>query len=154
MRRVRALADGADGYGLQLRTDSGHLGLETEALWGGWIEGHSRVVHEGSNRHLTRFHFDRALRRGQVHEFATRAWVDHDEQTNRIAVQFTRPTEQVVLTLNFLGPARPRCGPSGPTSTWPTTTGPRWIPIAWCPPAPMAAMSHWSSGHPWGRCRE
>lgn len=104
VRRVRALADGADGYGLQLRTDSGHLGLETEALWGGWIEGHSRVVHEGRNRHLTRFHFDRALRRGQVHEFATRAWVDHDEQTNRIAVQFTRLTEQVVLTLNFLGP--------------------------------------------------
>lgn len=114
-------ADGADGCGLQLRNDSGHLGLETEALWGGGIEGHSRAVHEGRSRHLTRFHFDRALRRGQVHEFATRAWVDHEEQAAQIAVQFTRPTEQVVLTVHFLGP-RPTA------ATPPGSNGARWEP--------------------------
>ncbi|MGO4957689.1 hypothetical protein ACTQ49_10545 [Luteococcus sp. Sow4_B9] len=110
VRRIRALTDGNDGYGLQLSNNSGSFDLDTESLWGGWIERHSRRVEDGENMHLTRFHFDRTLRRGQVHEFATRAWVSHDEPASTVTVMFTRPTGQVSVTLNFLGPR--------PTQVW------------------------------------
>lgn len=114
VRRVRALADGNDGYGLQLSNNSGSFDLDTESLWGGWVERHSRRFADGENLHLTRFHFDRSLRRGQVHEFATRSWVSHDDPASAVTVQFTRPTSQVLLTLNFLGPRPSRVWTYGP----------------------------------------
>lgn len=107
VRRVRATAEGADGYGLKLSNNSGTFDLDTEALWGGWIEQHSRQLDTGHSAHLTRFHFDRRLRRGEVHEFCTRSWVSHDEPGDVVTVKFTRPTQHVTISLNFLGP-RPR----------------------------------------------
>lgn len=107
VRRVRALVDGCDGYGLQLSNNSGTFDLDTEALWGGWIQQHERRLAEDRSAHLTRFHFDRRLQRGEVHEFCTRSWVSHDDPGDTLLVKFTRPTHRVNLSLNFLGP-RPR----------------------------------------------
>lgn len=116
-RRVRALADGADGYGLQLSNNSGHFDVEPEAIWGGWVEHHERRMADDDSRHLTRFHFDRVLCAGQEHDFAVRNWVRHDEPAEMVTLMFTRPTGSVQLVLNFLGP-QPRqvwtFGPLGP----------------------------------------
>ncbi|MEL4503547.1 helix-turn-helix transcriptional regulator [Luteococcus sp. H138] len=104
VRQVRSLSDGNDGYGLQLGNQSGNFDLDSEALWGGWIEKHERHQEDGISTLLTRFHFDRSLRRGEVHEFAVRSWVREDEPDTAVTVRFTRPTRNVQLALNFLGP--------------------------------------------------
>ena len=104
VRRVRATTDGADGYGLKLTNNSGRFDLDTESLWGGWVASHRRDLTHDSSQHLVRFHFDQTLKRGQVHEFATRSWVSHDEPADRVSLGFTRPTGEVTLALNFTGP--------------------------------------------------
>lgn len=104
VRQVRSLSDGNDGYGLQLGNRSGNFDLDTEPLWGGWIEQHQRYQEDEISALLTRFHFDRTLRRGDIHDFAIRSWVREDEPDNAVTVRFTRPTRNVHLSLNFLGP--------------------------------------------------
>lgn len=106
LRRVRALADGADGYGLKLINQSPGFDLDTEAMFGGWIEQHERVLGPQQHLHLTRFHFDRTLAHGEVHQFATRAWVSDNDPANVMSVRFTRPTRLVQLRLNFHSPRR------------------------------------------------
>ncbi|GEM_PF-3482000 len=106
LRRVRALTDGADGYGLKLMNNSVGFDLDSEALFGGWIEQHERILGPNEHLHLTRFHFDRQLSRGEVHQFATRSWVADDDPGQVVTVRFTRPTMMTQLRLNFLSPNR------------------------------------------------
>ncbi|MEL4359135.1 MULTISPECIES: helix-turn-helix transcriptional regulator [unclassified Luteococcus] len=104
VRHVRSLSDGNNGYGLQLGNASGNFDLDSEALWGGWIQQRQRHQEDGINTLLTRFHFDRVLRQGEEHEFAIRSWVREDDPETAATVRFTRPTREVYLSLNFLGP--------------------------------------------------
>lgn len=119
-RRVRATSEGANGYGLQLSNDSGTFDLDAEALWGGWISEHHRHLDEGDSEHLLRFHFDHALRRGQVHDFATRSWVSHDDPADKVLLMFTRPTGEATLALNFSGPRPRRVWSFGPVDDFDT----------------------------------
>jgi len=104
VRQVRALSDGCTGYGLSLGNLTGNFSIDAEALWGGWIETHQQCAEDATSSVMTRFHFDRTLRRGDVHEFATRGWVDHDEPTTSVSMVSVRPTALSTQALNFLGP--------------------------------------------------
>lgn len=110
VRRVRATRSGVDSYGLSF-TATDHTGFEVEeeALYGGQLVAtHSRPT-DHHVHYYRRFQFGRSLRRGQVHEFAVRAWVARDDDPDtEISFSVTLPTERVAIHANFLGPDRPR----------------------------------------------
>lgn len=109
LRRVRALANGADSYGLKLvQSESANFAVEEEALFGGHFAHveHHRV--EQRTVYLRTFRFPRPLRRGQRHEFAVRSWVSQDDNPGTsVELSFTMPVAEVRLHLNFFGPDRP-----------------------------------------------
>jgi transcriptional regulator with XRE-family HTH domain len=105
VRRVRATRNGADSYGLKLVNTKGtQFESSEEPLWGGDVEHHAVQ----SSGYLRRFRFDRVLRRGQTHEFATRHWVERDPDPGT-AVMFSMsiPAVAVGIHLHFNGPERP-----------------------------------------------
>lgn len=108
IRRVRALRRGADRYGLKMTHETASFSVDEEAMFGGWIattearQAPSRVVH------LRVFEFDRALDRGERHEFALRTWIEQDPAPgNAVQVDFTMPVGVVTIHLNFAGPTAP-----------------------------------------------
>lgn len=105
VRRLRAL-EAADGYGLRLSHHSDRLALDTEALLGGWIQQHETLTGAGESLHLTRFHFDHQLQRGDVHTFATRSWASDHEPARVVTMTFTRACREAVITLNFYSERR------------------------------------------------
>jgi transcriptional regulator with XRE-family HTH domain len=109
-RRVRAMKAGADGYGLKLtHTDSAVFNVDEEALWGGHISSNRHYRNERRTHYLRRFEFGRRLRRGQIHEFAVRSWIERDpEPGTEVMFSVTLPTERAAIHLNFRGPERPR----------------------------------------------
>lgn len=108
VRRVRALRDGAAGYGLKFSTDSAAFEMETEALWGGYLDTSLRINGSGDTLYLTRFAFDRTLRRGDHHSFAVRSWITRDEDPDTaVTMGFTLPVGRATIHLNFLGPTVP-----------------------------------------------
>ncbi|MEL4504689.1 helix-turn-helix transcriptional regulator [Luteococcus sp. H138] len=106
-RRVRAIVDGVDGYDLQITSDRSAFGLESEPVFGGWIERSERRLGAENSVYLTRFHFDRTLRAGDEHEFALRSWVSGADPGCSAQITFTSPTRHARLTLNFWGSRRP-----------------------------------------------
>lgn len=71
VRRVRATASAADGYGLKL-SHTGRAGfrVDEEALWGGDLVDRDHYDSQNKTMYLRRMEFGRRLRRGQTHEFA------------------------------------------------------------------------------------
>lgn len=108
-RRVRAVENGADGFGLRFRAQSGELEIEDEVLWGGRMESSARYDDDGHTTYLQRVDFGRALRRGQVHDFAVRRWVTREQVPDTEALFcLSLPAGEVSLHLKFHGPDRPR----------------------------------------------
>lgn len=108
VRRVRALRQGADRFGFKLGSNATDgFEVESEALWGGQLveeclQGEKQTVY------LRDVRFDRPLRRGEVHEFAIRTWVQRDpEPSSEVTFRFTVPAESVSVQLNFYGSKRP-----------------------------------------------
>jgi len=118
-RRVRATRTGADGYGLKLlRSQHDAFRVDEETLWGGHIADARHLDVDGRTIYLRRLEFGRRLRKGQVHEFAVRSWIDKDpEPGTSVGVSFTIPAKQVAIHLNFLGPVTPHeCWSYGPVA--------------------------------------
>jgi len=107
VRTVRAMRDGADGYGLMQSHDSPVFEFYSEALWGGYLTSHEQRLGAGRVVHVERFAFGRRLRRGERHEFAVRSWVDRSDADTAIALHFSLPTELATLRLNFYGGRQP-----------------------------------------------
>lgn len=106
-RRIRATESGVDGYDLQITSDRSAFGLDSEALFGGWIEHSEHRMGSDDTRFLTRFHFDRTLQAGDEHEFALRSWIRGGDPGCSAQCTFTTPTSQARITLNFLGSRQP-----------------------------------------------
>ncbi len=117
IRRVRATAGGASGFGLKFeKTNQEGFRVEEEALWGGEVARAEHIDANGQTFYLRRFDFLRTLRRGQVHEFAVRSWIERDpEPSTNISVQFSVPCRELSIHLNFRGPQTPQaCWAYGP----------------------------------------
>ena len=108
VRRVRALRDGAATYGLRFNSDSESFEMETEALWGGYLDSALHLSRAGNSLYLSRFGFDRTLQRGERHSFAVRSWVARDDEPDHsIVISFTLPVARATIHLNYLGPVAP-----------------------------------------------
>jgi hypothetical protein len=109
-RRLRATRSGADGFGLKDSTiQSGAFRAEAEALWGGAIASEELLATDNRTVYLRRFDFGRKLRRGQVHEFALRSWIERDPNPGtQVIFELTLPADAVTIHLNFLGRSQPR----------------------------------------------
>ena len=101
VRRVRAVRAGVTSYVLGVtRTDDLALVTETHVLWGGHLEDGSTT----DGRELTTVNFGRSLRRGEVHDFALRSWVQRDaDPDTEIWLEVSRPTKRASLHLAFEG---------------------------------------------------
>jgi len=101
VRRVRAVRSGVSSYVLGLkRTDDQALTLETHLLWGGHLEDGPTT----DGQELATVNFGRGLRRGEVHDFALRSWVQRDASPdNEIWLEVSRPTKRASLHLAFEG---------------------------------------------------
>ena len=108
-RRIRATSTGGDGFGMRLKAQSEGFESEDEILWGGRLDMSSRHVEDGHAIYLQRVDFGKTLRRGEVHEFAVRHWVERDPVPDPEALfSLTLPADEVSLHMRFLGPSRPR----------------------------------------------
>lgn len=109
VRRVKATERGADCFGVLVEREGmpGYR-IDQQALWGGELT--DTILEEGGRTSLwRRFQFDRRLRRGQLHEFAMRSWVERDSEPGTvIEFRVTRPTQEVAISLAFHGSLRPR----------------------------------------------
>lgn len=117
-RRVRATANGADGYGLKLsNTETEGFRVDEEVLWGGAVVERQHSDGGGRTVYHRRIDFGRRLRRGQVHEFAVRSWIERDpEPCTDVQATFSIPCKSLAIHLNFLGPDQPEaCWQNGPT---------------------------------------
>jgi len=101
VRRVRAVRSGVSSYVLGLkRTDEQALTVETHVLWGGHLQDGPTT----DGQELATVNFGRSLRRGEVHEFALRSWVQRDASPdNEIWLEVSRPTKRASLHLTFEG---------------------------------------------------
>ncbi|MCJ1709205.1 helix-turn-helix domain-containing protein [Microbacterium sp. VKM Ac-2923] len=102
VRRVRARREGVSQYSLGLtRSDAKTFSTETKMLWGGVLDV---VENPASNQRVDIVDFGRGLRRGEVHEFAMRSWVEHDaEPDTEIWLAVTIPTRRAAIHLAFHG---------------------------------------------------
>lgn len=102
VRRVRALRAGVQHYVMGLhRTDRQELSLDTEVLWGGWVTDEATSRDSHVRRVVT---FPRELRRGEVHEFALRSWLERDgDPDTEIRFEMTTATEVAHIHLSCLG---------------------------------------------------
>jgi transcriptional regulator with XRE-family HTH domain len=117
VRRVRATRSGADSFGFKVgHTRSPRFRVEEEALWGGHLVERERHARDGGTVYLRRMVFDRKLRRGQVHDFGVRSWVEHDpDPDTAVAFSLTIPAKAVAIHLHFRGPKTPTdCWSYGP----------------------------------------
>lgn len=109
VRRVRATESRAGSFGLRL-AHNGTAGrvVEQHSLWGGRLTSTEAVAGDGTPVHWSRFDFDRRLRKGEVHEFAIRTWVERDPDP-RTAIRFnlTLPAKVVSVHAAFHGSVRP-----------------------------------------------
>lgn len=101
VRHVRAIRAGVTGYVLGLkRTGDQTFETETSVLWGGHLEDGSTT----RGRELTTVNFGRSLRRGEIHDFALRSWVQRDaDPDTEIWLEVSRPTSRASLHLAFEG---------------------------------------------------
>ncbi len=101
VRRVRAVRSGVTGYVLGIkRTDDREFITETHVLWGGYLDDGPTT--DGTEH--TTVKFGRSLRRGEVHDFALRSWVQRDaEPDTEIWLEVSRPTTKASLHLAFEG---------------------------------------------------
>jgi transcriptional regulator with XRE-family HTH domain len=101
VRRVRAVRTGVKSYVLGVkRTDDQDLIVETHVLWGGHLEDGPTT--DGTE--LSTVDFGRSLRRGEVHDFALRSWVQRDAAPDtEIWLEVSRPTKRASLHLAFEG---------------------------------------------------
>lgn len=108
-RTVRALASGADRYGLSIDKSSGPgFRVEQEALFGGEIVHRSVTDSGGTSWNSCTLQFDRRLRRGETHTFAMRSFIDQDPEPDTVvSVCFTIPVHHVLIELRFTGPDEP-----------------------------------------------
>jgi hypothetical protein len=116
LRQVRALQK-ASGYGLKFTaTEDPDFEQEPEALWGGCLTHEERYVDPDQTVYLRRLDFGRQLRRGEVHRFGLRYWVERTSQlSTHINIVMTRQTEVVGLHVNFWGSTKPAtCWRYGP----------------------------------------
>lgn len=111
VRRVRATRHGADGYGLKfVQTRQEGFRADEEPLWGGHLTDGEHIDAAGRTVYLRRVDFGRRLRKGQVHEFAVRSWVERDpDPETSVNVLFSIPCQAVTIHLNFRGPDTPAC---------------------------------------------
>jgi hypothetical protein len=117
IRRVRATRAGADGYGLKfIQTKHEGFRADEEPLWGGHLANVEHHDVSGKTLYVRRMNFDRTLRKGQVHEFAVRSWIERDPQPDTsVSVNFTIPCKSLAIHLNFHGPQAPTdCWGFGP----------------------------------------
>jgi DNA-binding XRE family transcriptional regulator len=109
VRRVRATESRAGSFGLKL-THHGASGfvIDQHALWGGRLASSEHVAEDGNTVYWRQFDFDRRLRKGEVHEFALRSWVERDPDP-QTAIQFsvTLPARVVSIHAAFHGSVRP-----------------------------------------------
>lgn len=110
VRRVRARRNGAARYGLRLiKTGEGAFSVDSETLWGGNAQAVETTTVSGGKVVLHEVVFDRLLARGQRHEFATRTWIERDDDPGTaIILDLTIPTREISVHLCFLGPVRPK----------------------------------------------
>lgn len=116
-RRVRAIVAGPTGYGLRFTksramdqpSDSVRFAVDQENLWGGYLTELDVTEDGGQPVYLQRFEFGKRLRKGQVHEFGIRTWINHDpEPGTGVEFALTIPAAAVSVHLLFKGPDRPR----------------------------------------------
>ncbi|MGC5171268.1 helix-turn-helix transcriptional regulator [Microbacterium sp. DT81.1] len=102
IRRVRAVRAGVSRYALGLvRSDGESFVTDTKVLWGGFLDESHR---ETDGQSVIAVNFGRKLRRGEVHEIATRSWVERDaEPDTEIALTVTIPTARASIHLAFHG---------------------------------------------------
>lgn len=110
VRSVRATTSGADGYGLKLeQTRADGFRVEEEPLWGGHLVDSEHLDRTGHTVYLRRMDFERTLRKGQVHDFAVRSWIERDPEPDTVVqARFSIPCKELAIHLNFRGPDLPR----------------------------------------------
>lgn len=109
VRRVRATESRAGSFGLRLAHDgdSGFV-IDQHALWGGRLAATEHLAEDGRSVYWRRFDFDRRLRKGEVHEFALRSWVERDpDPQTAISFSVTLPARVVSVHAAFHGSVRP-----------------------------------------------
>lgn len=104
-RRVKATQSDASSFGLRLRhTRTPGFVIEEQPLWGGQLTYRELIDEAGQTAYLRTFEFDRRLRRGQRHEFATRTFVERDpDPQTEVSFSLTIPANQVSIHLGFHG---------------------------------------------------
>jgi hypothetical protein len=108
LRRVRAM-ERASTFGLKFaESEDSQFEMVPEVLFGGHLTRMQR--HQPGNQavYLSRLNFGRHLRKGDVHQFGLRYWVEKNpDPSTHIIIMLTRRAEELGLHLNFWGSEKP-----------------------------------------------
>ncbi len=108
-RAVRALRNNAQRYGLSYDKTTGEgFRVDQEAISGGQIEQAHHTDDHGVSWNSSTFVFDARLRKGDIHTFTIRSFIETDPNPDTcIQASFTLPIRRLRIELRFTGPERP-----------------------------------------------